>query len=312
MAEMKIRKQGLLTTIQDQGRTGAQQYGIVVGGAMDPWALRLCNVLTGNDPGAAGLEVTMMGPELSFSEPVRIAVGGADLSAAVDGEKIPLWTAVLVPAGSVLSFGEPKFGVRAYIAVAGGVDVPEVMGSRATYIRAKLGGFRGRELRNGDVIPLGTPGRTTGRRRMHHELLPDYHKGRPVRIIPGPDAPGSLSLFMSETYRITNDVDRMGSRLEGPEMDVPEAEGMLSDAVAMGTIQITAGGQPILLMADRQTTGGYPRIATVIHEDLPKVAQMRPGEVIRFSTVPVEVAQQLRRHREKQFRRYVKLAAGGP
>lgn len=307
MNVIKVEKSGMMTTIQDKGRIGYQQYGISESGAMDPWALRWANLLVGNDDGAAGIEVTLMGPQLLFEADSLIAIGGADLSPRLDDEPLPLWTAVRVKAGQRITFKEPRFGVRSYIAVQGGIDVPPALGSRSTFIKAKLGGFRGRELRTGDVLPVGNENKQVKqRRRLHADLIPDYDLTQPIRVLPGPDlemfSEEVMQTFFTETYELTNEVDRMGYRLDGPPLSLSGEESMLSDAVAMGTIQIPASGYPLLLLADRQTTGGYARIGTVIHEDLAKTAQLGPHAKISFSEVTLEEAQQLRCERERQFR----------
>jgi antagonist of KipI len=311
MSGFKVEKQGLLTTVQDKGRPGYQQYGIIVGGAMDPWALRLANVLVGNPDGAAGLEITMMGPELVMTADTMIAVGGGDLSASIDGKDIPLWTAVPVSAGQTISFGKPRSGVRAYIAFGGGIDVPEVLGSRSTYIKAELGGYQGRELNKGDHVSLLPKTSDVPRRRLHPSLIPDYDKTRPVRVISGPDEDlfneDTMRRFYESEFYLTNEVDRMGYRLEGPGLAPEKEAGILSDATTMGTIQVPAGGQPMLLLADRQTAGGYARIGTVIQEDMPRVAQYGPHEKIQFSAVKMEEAQQLIIKREQAFRCLMKL-----
>lgn len=306
MSAVKVEKSGMMTTVQDQGRRGFQQFGISESGAMDPWALRWANFLVGNEENAAGIEVTLMGPQLLFEQDAVIAVGGADLSVKLDQTPIPRWTSIHVRAGQRLSFGKPRFGVRAYVAVQGGIDVPVALGSRATFIKAKLGGFRGRELRNGDVLPVGECKTQVLRRRLHPALLPDYDLDEPLRVIPGPDlemfSEEALSTFFGEVYSLTNEVDRMGYRLNGPPLPLASNSSMLSDAVAMGTIQIPSSGFPLLLLADRQTSGGYARIGTVIHEDLPKTAQLGPHAAVSFSRVTLEEAQQLRRKREYQYR----------
>ncbi|WP_147803767.1 biotin-dependent carboxyltransferase family protein [Alkalicoccus halolimnae] len=312
MSGFKVEKQGLLTTVQDKGRMGYQQYGIVVSGAVDPLALRLANAVVGNPDSAAGLEVTMMGPELIMTADSMISVGGGDLSAAVDGREIPMWTAVKVYAGQRISFGEPRFGVRAYIAFAGGIDVPEEMGSRATYLKAEIGGFHGRELQAGDEVNIFSVQRFPCRRRLHPALLPNYDKGTPIRVIEGPDeklfSGETKDIFYDSKFYLTNEVDRMGCRMEGPSVPPEEGSGILSDATTMGTIQIPGDGLPMLLMADRQTSGGYARIGTVIQEDLPRVAQCGPGEPVRFTAVSVKKAQEIYARREKRFRCFARLA----
>ncbi|SDO38462.1 biotin-dependent carboxyltransferase family protein [Alkalicoccus daliensis] len=312
MSIVKVEKQGMMTTVQDKGRRGYQQYGITESGVMDPWALRWANLLAGNPDSAAGIEVTLMGPQLLFSEDTTIAVGGADLTAQLDGTEIPLWTSIPVKAGQRLHFGKPRQGVRAYIAIHGGIDTPLVLGSRSTYIKAKLGGFRGRELRNGDELPVGPQTmKSTRRKRLHQALLPDYDISVPIRVLPGPDTgmfpETALQTFFSKEYALTNEVDRMGYRLDGPPLSLTQEGKMISDAVAMGTIQIPASGYPLLLLADRQTSGGYARIGSVIHADLSKTAQLGPGKKVRFTETTLEEAHDLLKRKENRFQHFKKM-----
>jgi antagonist of KipI len=305
---LTVRKapKGPFVTIQDLGRYGHQKSGITVTGALDKFALKAANRLVGNPPGAAGLEITLMGPELVFDRETVIALAGADLSAAVDGEPLPPWTARTVAAGAVLTFGKPVLGVRAYLAVAGGIDVPPVLGSRSTDLKAGIGGLEGRALQTGDVLPLGEPaGPLTVRRMRSPTYIPARGEEVEVRVVLGPQDDAfteeAIATFLTHPYRITPQADRMGYRLEGPPLPHRERADILSDAIPEGAVQVPANGQPILLLADRQTTGGYAKIATVISADLPKLAQSVPGMVVRFTAVTVDEALEAAREAAREM-----------
>ncbi|OFY43585.1 MAG: hypothetical protein A2X18_06015 [Bacteroidetes bacterium GWF2_40_14] len=304
MAEIVIEKAGLLSTIQDCGRVGYQRFGMPVSGAMDVYSLQLANIIVGNEPGAAAIEATLLGPEIIFSSDTVFAVCGSGMTPSVNGNAVPMYTATSVNGGDKLAFSALCYGCRAYIAFAGGLDVPLVMGSRSTYLRAKIGGLNGGALVAGDSIPLGRVNSTTGKAKPHlpEFLIPDYQSHKPIRIIPGPEVKrlgfdGIRTLLTSE-YQITPQSDRMGIRLSGPAIQIKTGEGsagghdIISAGISRGTIQLPGNGQPIILMADRQTTGGYVRIANVASADLTRVAQLRPGDKIRFQEISIERAQE--------------------
>ncbi|GHA55609.1 5-oxoprolinase subunit C family protein [Pontibacter akesuensis] len=310
-----VHKPGLLTTVQDLGRYGYQKQGVIVGGAMDKLALRLANLLLGNEKNAAALEITQQGPELAFEQETLIALGGADLSASINGERVYLWRPVLVKAGSVLSFGKPLVGNYAYLAVAGGLAVPEVIGSRATYLRAGIGGLEGRALRSGDVLHAGEPNElnrlvlsrlllrdeqtafTVASWFPEPELLPTYKPNPVLRALRGSEytlfTENSQNYIWNEKFSVTIQSDRMGLRLQGAILALEQEAELLSTAVSFGAVQVPAEGSPIVLMADSQTTGGYPHIAQVISADLPQLAQVQPTKTIRFEEVTLEEAQRL-------------------
>jgi biotin-dependent carboxylase-like uncharacterized protein len=325
MATVIVHKAGLLTTVQDRGRNGYQRYGMPVSGAMDIFSLELANLLVGNDPGDACLEATISGPELEFTGATWIAITGADMDPHLNGQGIPMNTAIDVRSGHRLGFRGLRSGCRSYIAFAGGISVPPVMGSRSTYLRAGIGGFQGRALIPGDELPLGTApwfqsgqghqlkdsdshpilgqvttGTTRGRPRLKklpEGLIPEYKHEQTLRIISGPEAHyfeiAGLRNFLSTEYTVTAQSDRMGYRLTGEP--VRHKEGMtniISAGISMGTVQVPGDGQPIVLMADRQTSGGYARIANVITVDLTLLAQMRPGHRIRFRETTLDKAQE--------------------
>ncbi|GAB3818147.1 5-oxoprolinase subunit C family protein [Pontibacter rugosus] len=312
---MYVLKPGLLTTVQDIGRYGYQKLGVVVGGAMDKLALRMINILIGNDEDAAVLELTQQGPEIRFDAEALIALGGADLSASIDEEPVRLWRPVLVKAGSILRFGKPLLGNYGYLAVAGGVAVPKVMQSRATYLRAGIGGLQGRALKSGDELQVGEYNETNrailSELLLHNsnaafteaswspdpELLPDYEESPVLRAMRGTEydlfSENSQGYIWKDKFNVTVHSDRMGFRLQGTVLALEQEAELLSTAVNYGAVQVPAGGNPIILMADAQTTGGYPRIAQIISADLPKLAQVQPNKAIRFTEVSLEEAQLL-------------------
>lgn len=309
-ARIEVIKPGLTTTIQDLGRTGYQQYGMVVAGAMDIFALQVANLIVGNERGAAAIEVVLMGPQLRFKSDTVIAICGANLSPTLDGEPIECWKSHRVSAGQTLSFGKPIDGTYAYVAVSGGIMTPEVMGSRSTYIKGGIGGLNGRPLTKGDFLPTGTPVMESAGRQLQPDLVPNYNKPRKIRVILGPEKNAfteeGLHNFLSSSYKVTTQNDRMGARLEGPKIEHVNGADIISDAIFPGTIQVPASGQPIILLADRQPTGGYTRIATVITEDVPRVAQSLPGKELAFEAVSLELAQQLYHRRHKLLKTLAK------
>lgn len=309
---------GLQTTVQDLGRVGVQRDGVPVGGAMDRTALRLGNLLVGNDDGAAALEASLIGPAVAFEHESLIALAGAEMSATVDGRDVPAWRAVLVPAGATLRFGRPTVGCRTYVAVAGGIDVPLVFGSRSTYLRAKFGGHDGRSLRPGDVLKTGAPpalsrgvaaalrsddgAQHVARWSIAPSVRPRYGEDVVVRLVAGAHlglltAP-SRDALAGGTFRVSSSSDRMGYRLDGPPVSLRQPVELLSEGVTFGTVQLPPGGAPIILMADAQTTGGYPRVGEVASVDLPLVAQLKPGDRLRFRFISLEDAQALYLARE--------------
>jgi len=287
---------GLLTTVQDQGRIGYQQFGVSVSGVMDPRAATVANILVGNDDKEAVLECTMMGPQLQFDKANCIAITGGDLMPTLDGKPIPNYTAIKVEAGQVLKFTMPKTGCRAFIAFAGGLDVPEVMGSRSTYMKAKIGGVNGRKLEKGDVIGFRAPKaelKNMNFRSMASEFVP--RKEYTVRVILGPQddyfTEEGIKTFLSQTYTVTAEFDRMGCRLEGEVIQHKDGGDIISDGIAFGAIQVPSSGKPIIMLGDRQTTGGYTKIANVITVDFRILAQLKQGDKVRFEQVSVKAAQ---------------------
>ncbi len=285
MAALIVLRPGMLTTIQDLGRWGRQKHGVPVAGPMDPYSHRLANRLVGNRDAAAALEITLMGPELQADGDLVCAVAGARFALSIDGRPATKAPFVL-RSGARLRFGERDAGARATLAVRGGLDVPETFGSRATSLSARMGPFGGRPLASGDVLPIGDAGRGPMTPPPLAPLsLPGG--GARIRAIRGPhDAmftSAALDALFSSRFTVTPQSNRMGYRLNGPALKHSGAADILSDATPIGSIQVPASGQPILLMADRQTTGGYPKIATVISADLPLAGQLAPGDWIEFA-----------------------------
>lgn len=319
---LSILHPGLLTTVQDLGRPGYQQAGVPVGGALDALALRVANLLVGNDESAAGLEITLRGPRLRFDAGGLLALTGADLSPTLNGRPLQLHRPTWAPAGAELAFGAPRAGCRAYLAVAGGVAVVPVLGSRATYLRAGLGGWHGRALRTGDTLPIGTPSSTSQQLLLQltknplagpqagwtpgPQLCPAPRRSPIVRAVRGPEygqfAAASQRAFWEEPFAITAAADRMGYRLQGPALVRLTGEELLSSAVTHGTVQVPPGGQPIVLLADRQTTGGYPRLAQAVTADFGALAQAAPGQALRFQEVSLAEAQALHLAQERAIR----------
>ena len=292
---IEVIKPGLFTTIQDQGRWGYQRYGVGIAGALDPFALAGANLLVGNPEGAAGLEITFLGPILKFHRETVFALAGADLGATLDGQSIPGWTCYLAPSGSILSFRSRKSGVRAYLAVSGGINVPPVMGSRSTYLLGRFGGLEGRALKAQDLLPILPPQenyRNLIGKVFPQNLRPPYQQNPTLRIVLGPFdeffSEEGIRAFLSTPYTVTPQSDRMGYRLQGVQIKRQKSGELITCGLANGTIQVPPNGQPILLLADRQTIGGYPIIATLIHADLPLAAQCAPGDELRFSAVTAD------------------------
>jgi biotin-dependent carboxylase-like uncharacterized protein len=296
---LEVLDGGLLTTVQDFGRHGYERYGVPVAGAVDPFALRVANWLVGNPPDAAALEVTLVGPRLRATEKCLIAVAGADLGLRVNGWDLPSWMAVFVRQGWSIAFTGRESGCRAVLAVAGGIDVAPVMGSHATYLSGGFGGFEGRALRSEDLVPVGPadfylPG--LGGRTFPRHLIPACSDTPTIRVVLGPQddyfTDEGVVTFLSGEYEVSPTSDRMGCRLQGAQIAHKDATGIISDGVPLGAVQVPPDGQPIVMLADRQTTGGYPKIATVISADVPLLAQCVPGQSrVRFEAVGVEEAQ---------------------
>lgn len=297
MNAVKVISPGALTTVQDAGRFGFLQSGISVTGVMDSYSHRTANLLVDNPPEEAVLEVTLMGPILEFQCSTRIAVTGAVMQPKINDQPVPLWQTIPVKEGDRLSFAPIQGGCRAYIAFAGGLDVPVIMGSKSTNLKAQLGGFEGRMLKREDVVPLKAPSGEAKLWTASEEFIPKFPTQITLRVVLGPQedlfTEEGIKSFLNTEYLVTPANDRMGYRLEGEEITHKAGADIVSDGIVMGAVQVPSSGQPIILMADRQTTGGYTKIATVATADLPLLAQAQAGTKIRFQQVSVEEAQQL-------------------
>ncbi|MFC4274887.1 5-oxoprolinase subunit C family protein [Achromobacter aloeverae] len=306
---IRVLKPGALTQLQDLGRYGFQRYGVPVNGVMDEWSHRVANILVGNDEAMATLECTLTGPMLQFQEERLIALCGADMRASIDGVPAPLNEPILLRRGATLAFGECRRGARLYLAVRGGFDAEPVMGSASTFPRGGFGGFAGRALAKGDRLPLraADPGYPRARRLLVQSGtpfvsaalfdVPAPEAAEAVRAMRGPQwdafTDEARTAFVSVPFTVDAQSDRMGYRLRGETLKLAQPLEMISEATAFGTVQVPPDGNPIVLMADRQSAGGYPKIAYVATVDLPRLAQALPGTALRFAIVEMEEAQAL-------------------
>lgn len=322
---LQIIRPGLLTTVQDAGRCGFQQYGVVVGGAMDQYAYRVANLLVGNTGGAAVLEITVKGPIIKFLDDRLIALCGGDFAAQINGAMLPAGRPVFVRAGSELNIGSCRQGCRGYLAVAGGIAVTPVLGSRSTYLRAGLGGLDGCALQEGDTLQLGDPsamalhymvqlaqlagaGKFAAPRWFAYRgKLLERTSVNEIRAMRGRHlaafTQASQEQFWQTAWRITPQSDRMGYRLSGPKLELTAPLEIISEAVTIGTVQVPPEGQPIALLADRPTTGGYPKVAHIAAVDLDLLAQASPGQQVQFEEITLAQAQQLYLAREQELRK---------
>lgn len=303
-----ILSPGPLSTIQDGGRFGAMSTGFSPGGAMDAYSMKIANLLVGNAAGMGVIEMTMMGISASFDCDSLIALTGADMDPFLNDKPMPMYRSVAVHKGDVLTMKAAKTGMRSYLAVAGGFDLPFEMGSQSTNLKCKLGGFHGRKLQKGDELPLiqSVSGVFAPERKIDGQVK--YLNNILVRVMLGPQddyfTKKGIDTFLGKVYTVTDQSDRMGIRLDGEKIENVNGVDIISDGIATGSVQIPASGTPIIMMADRQTTGGYAKIATVISTDLKRVAQARPGTRIRFMAVSEEEAVRLRRSEEKELKQY--------
>jgi biotin-dependent carboxylase-like uncharacterized protein len=318
MAIIRVRQPGLLSTVQDTGRFGEYALGMPPSGAMDVFSYEVGNYLVGNQEGVAGVEITYFGPELEFTEAALIALTGAQMPPKINGEEAPMWEALEVGEGDVLSFEYLKRGARCYLAVAGGIDVPLFMHSRSTYTLIGLGGHEGRALQEGDELEVGeAPRKAEGQvgKRVDEEHIPTYSEETELRVIIGLASyritEESMEEFLSTTWTVTPDADRVGYRYKGGELKFVEREqpaGAGSDPAnvvdfgyPIGSIQVPGGVEPIVLMNDAVTGGGYATIGTVISADRGRLAQTKTNDKTRFRSVDLEEALEARKHRRQQM-----------
>jgi biotin-dependent carboxylase-like uncharacterized protein len=291
---IRVLEPGALTTVQDLGRRGQLRYGIPPSGPVDHAAFVTANRLAGNGDGAAALECTVLGPRFEAAAACAMAVTGADMPLTVNGSEAPAWTTLALRAGDVVKLGAARAGVRAYLAFSGGLDVPPVLGSRSTYLRGRLGGLEGRALRKGDRLPLFAAPPPPAR-RARARLIPDYGRDPEIRVVLGPQADrfteDGLGAFLGSEYEMLPQSDRMGARLRGPRIGHVRGHDIISDGIALGSLQVPGDGQPIALLVDRQSTGGYTKIATVVSFDIGRLGQVKPGRRLRFRAIGLDEAQ---------------------
>ena len=312
-----VNKPGICTTVQDLGRRGYLGSGFSPSGVMDKRAARIANLLVDNGENAPVLEFCLAGPTLRFTTNTCIALTGGNFSPTVDGAAIPMYAAIMVHRGSVLEFGAPKTGVYGYLAIAGGsIAVPKVMGSASTNLKCGIGGWEGRALSAGDYLPFVTKNVDFLDNLGSHALKDDSFYGFSsdeivLRVVPGPQegmfTEQGVNTFFKETYTTTAKCDRMGFRLDGPEIETVNGSDIISDGIALGAVQIPNHGRPIIMLADRQTTGGYAKIGTVASVDIPKLVQCKPGRAIRFEEISVQEAQAACRKEAQEMRSLAKV-----
>ena len=303
---IRILKGGLLTTVQDLGRNGYQSQGFSVGGVMDIRSFKIANLLLDNPENEAVLEFTLIGPVLEFTAATIIAITGGDFQPTLNGDPVPMYTAIYVNKGDNLKFGSARTGSRGYVAFSSYLDIPVVMGSRCTSLKSRIGGFKGRALAAGDYIGF----------RIQRRYLPFFlsrtldldefdQEDAVLRVVMGPQddkfSRQGIETFLKSEYTVTSDFDRMGCRLEGPIIAPKTTSDIVSDGIAFGSVQVPSQGKPIILLADRQTTGGYAKIATVASVDIPKLVQRKTDHTIRFKAITVQEAQKLYQMQEKEF-----------
>jgi biotin-dependent carboxylase-like uncharacterized protein len=295
---IRILKGGIMTTVQDLGRTGYQSQGFSVAGVMDVRSFKIANLLLDNPENEAVLEFTLIGPVLEFTSATIIAITGGDFQPTVNGEPVPMYTALYINKGDILKFGSARTGSRGYVAFSSYLDIPVVMGSRCTNMKSSLGGFKGRKLQAGDYVSF----------RIKRRYLPFFLSRKldlnefdqmeaELRVVMGPQddlfTKQGIKTFLNSEYTVTSDFDRMGCRLEGPFIASKGGSDIISDGIAFGAIQVPAHGKPIILLSDRQTTGGYAKIATVASVDIPKLVQRKIDDKIHFRAITVQEAQNL-------------------
>jgi antagonist of KipI len=302
MNTIEVQEPGLLTTVQDLGREGFGPIGVSPSGAADALSLRLGNRLVGNDDNTAALEMTLVGGAFLFKPDAVIALAGSDFGATLDSAPVPLWESIQAPPGALLRFGATRSGARCYLCVRGGIAVEPFLGSASTHLLSGLGGFAGRPLRRGDVLRIGAAAASFCQRRANPNALKVLTPRKILRVTAGPQSDwfsaSAQRAFYASSYRVAENSNRMGLRLEGAKVAPAPAREMLTEGVSLGAIQVPPGGQPIILFVEQQTTGGYPKIANIIAADLPSVGQLRPRDEIRFERVEFATAQSLLRDQE--------------
>ncbi len=296
MRVFHVLKPGFFSTVQDLGRFGYLRYGVPISGAMDTFSFITANLLVANSPDNACLEITLIGPELQALTKTQIAITGGVAFPKINGQSVPMWQTLEVQEGDVISFGKMENGCRAYISIRGGINTPIVLGSRSTYVRGGFGGICGRQLKTGDTIEgFDAPSLQT-RFSTPEELVPQLSDHFAVHVVLGPQydmfMKKGIRTFLSNSYEVTLEADRMGYRLEGPMIEHKAKADIISDALLPGAVQVPKSGKPIIIMRDAQTTGGYPKIAVAISPDVSLLGQAKPKDTIEFSKITIEQAQE--------------------
>jgi len=290
----QILKPGLFTIVQDLGRYGFLKYGVPISGAMDTFSLVAANLLIANNLDDACLEITLIGPELQALRKTQIAITGGVASPKINGRSVPMWQTLEVQKGDVVSFGKMESGCRVYLSIRGGINTPLVLESRSTYVRGGFGGINGRQLKTGDIIEGFDANLLKVGYSMPEELVPQFTGEFTIHVILGPQADmfteKGINTFLSSLYRVTSEADRMGYRLEGPVVEHKAKVEIVSDALLPGAVQVPKNGEPIIIMRDAQTTGGYPKIAVAITSDISLLGQAKPDDVIMFSRIRMRQA----------------------
>lgn len=298
-----VLQPGMFTTVQDLGREGFGPMGVSPSGAADEVSLRVGNLLVGNAPGAAGLEMTLMGGTFLFPEGATVSLAGSDFGATLDGAAVEMWTPLEARPGQTLQVGATRGGARCYLCVRGGIAVEAFLGSASTHVLSGLGGFKGRALQKGDVLAVGKPRQISLSRRLSGAALAMLAPKTILRVTPGPQLHwfdmSAQELFEEGVYRVTEEANRMGLRLAGPAIMRANSRELVSEGVALGAVQIPESGQPIILFVEQQTAGGYPKIANVISVDFHSLGQLRPRDEMLFEMVSFETARKLFMEQEK-------------
>jgi antagonist of KipI len=297
MSAILVQAPGMFTTVQDLGREGFGPMGVSASGAADPISLRIGNRLVGNPEGAAALEMTLIGGSFSFDRPAMVALTGADFGASLRGVRVPTWTSFEVQAGQTLALGASRSGARAYFCIQGGIAVEPFLGSASTHVLSALGGFEGRPLRKGDRVGVGTANSPFHKRSLSPRALEYFQPRKLLRVTDGPQsdwfAPSCWKLFCENSFRVAEQSNRMGIRLEGVGISMNFSREMITEGVSLGAIQVPPSGQPIILFVEQQTTGGYPKIANIVSADLHSLGQLRPRDEIHFQRIELSEARSL-------------------
>lgn len=302
-SHINIVQPGFQTTVQDLGRPGYAQFGVSASGASDRLSLRLGNLLVGNKPSSAALEMTLVGGTFEFEAEAVIAITGSDFEPIINGKQAPMWSSLLIYAGDVLRLGATKTGARCYLCIRGGVQVPSLLGSASTHIMTKLGGLEGRALKKNDVLIYNKSDSDSFIPvQLKNEIMQSLSIRDTLRVTYGPQmdwfTDEALDIFSSSTFRVAEEANRMGLRLTGEALERKDSKDMITEGVSLGAIQVPQDGRPIILFVEHQTTGGYPKIANVISADVHAVGQLRPRDEVRFKFVSIENALSLLSHQE--------------